>query len=508
MRRIYLLMFVSIICISNNSSVYSCSNNYISRNTSYNYNLNRYNTVTQSDLDDVDMFINDFLLGNTTPTTNYYIPHSGFIKNTSNNNICNRTLSYDTKHDKYNTGKYQTNTYNNKLNSRQIVVSNNGKFNRGITHHNTCKVLQGIKRQYSNITPVKQNINNRVLRQQNKIINTVPNMLHKNQISSHENSVLETNSVLTNSEMKSILTDSEINRLINNNANNDKVLKNTALNNNQQDGMKELEKIFTKDEIEQLFPNYVGDYKTIIINDKPNVSNANKNSVFYNYNSACNNNCKILNNSKNTENKNSDKTKKILTRIVKIPLKNKNVKQSNLTKNNNIKSNNGSFIIHVDTSISDNTCLTDRSGDKIYKRKIHTMKPNKNISKYKIDIRKAIIKNSNNPHKIKLLGKRVLLKQRNANNINTNWEDGITQDDVKIFFRNIKDSNAFENVKMQIYSLLGDAAPSFGDTDKIRLILDVIKYNNSNTNEKHIYNYDNILKQKKNMVIIIKLIII
>ena len=141
-------------------------------------------------------------------------------------------------------------------------------------------------------------------------------------------------------------------------------------------------------------------------------------------------------------------------------------------------------IEHLNTdNIQYNRCVTERittqnsinsSGSSNYKGK---------------NLRKDVIQKIDN-NRVKLLNKKKLLKQILRKSINTDWENGINQNEIDLFFENIKGSNAFENMKIQIYSLLGDVAPSFGDTDKIRLIFDIIKYNMSNRFEKHIYNYN------------------
>lgn len=451
MKKIYLLISVAIICISNNSSVYSCSNNYKSRNAFYNYDVDKYNSVTQSDLDEVDNFINDFLLGNTIPTTNYYFPYNNLTNNTSGN----RKLSYNKKNNKRIKLDYQTNTYNNKLNSRQISLNNNKK----ITPNNTYTVLQNTKKQNINIVPIGQNVNNKTLLY-NPTSKAMPNILNNNQITSN---IIETNCDLTSSEMKSILTDSEIKRLVNNNKKNNKRLNNAYQNNSQQDGMKELSRLFTKDEIKTLFPNYTGTTQTVIINDT-NEKNQTMNNL--------SNHCNLLNNNTNTINKKQKK-------IIKLPVNTKKTKESKI---NNTKKKLNISLLKIDNNVNNvqyKACLTDRD------KKI------KCNEKPKIDIRKAIIRMSNkNNNKVKLLNKKTVLRQATANSIITNWENGITQDEVVLFLNNIQNSNAFENAKMQIYSLLGDITPSFGNTDKIKLLFDVIKYNNNSHNEKHIYNYE------------------
>lgn len=465
MKKIHLLIFASIVCIPNNSNIYACSNSYKSRNAFYNYETDQYNNVTQSDLDDVDRFINDFLLGNTTPITTYYAPYNNFINSTVNNN--DRKLSYDVHNNKNSTFSYQDSTNNNKIHNKQISISsNNDKLNnptsnnRGVIRNYTYKILPSVQKQYNNITTIKQNNSNRAL-----LYNQTSN-ISNNQHNHNINSKIETNNDLTNSEMKSILTDSEINRLINDN----KTLNNTVPNYDQQDGMKELEKIFTKDEIDKLFPNYVGTTQTIFIKD----TNKNK-EVTSNYGSFMNSSV--------------DNTNKPQTKIIKIPMNNSKVNQNKSGIINNNKKLSRSFL-KIDTNVNSvqyDACLTDRNEEKSSKTIINSHSP-----KPKIDIRKAIIKISNNSKKkrpIKLLKKKVLLKKVATNTINTNWENGITQDEVTLFFDNIQNPNALENAKMQIYSLLGDVAPSFGNTDRIRLIFDVIKYNNSKA-EKHIYNYE------------------
>ena len=474
MKKIYLLTFIAIVCVSNNSSVYSCSNDYKSRNASYNYDGNQCNVVTSSDLDDVDTFINNFLLGNTIPTANYYVPpYRSFVNNMSNNNACNRTFSYDIKDNNCNIPNYQTNTYNKKQNNRQITLSNNSRFNnsrlnRGIVRNNTCKVLQGTKKQCNNIVPTKQNINNQILLYNNPN-NAFPNISsHNNQINNNTiETHIETNNDLTNSEMKAILTDSEIDRLINNN----KILNNTFPNNNQQDGMKELEKIFTKDEINELFPNYVGTTQTIVVNNTNEEDQTINNYDSFSKNSINNTNKTQIKCIDSLVNKNKPKRSRLYL---------------NNIRNNNKKLNNSFFTIDtVTTDVQNNTCLTDRVPRRI----------NKN-SKYSKTGKTIIKNNKNNKNNVRLLNKQMLLKQVSANTktktntINTNWENGITQDEVTLFFDNIQNSNALENAKMQIYSLLGEVTPSFGDTDKIRLMFDVIKYNNNNDNEKHIYDYE------------------
>ncbi|MBQ9440871.1 MAG: hypothetical protein IJU54_00480 [Alphaproteobacteria bacterium] len=76
------------------------------------------------------------------------------------------------------------------------------------------------------------------------------------------------------------------------------------------------------------------------------------------------------------------------------------------------------------------------------------------------------------------------------NGITTNWKNGITPNDVNLFLKNVKDPLAYENMKMQVYSLLGENSPSFSDPERIRVLFDVIDNNKTNTDEVHIYNYD------------------
>ena len=98
MKKVYLLAFVAIISIFNNSDLYASTNanNCRTRNNMNNYSIDQCNTVTQSDLDEVDRFINDFLLGKTTPTADYYITNNNnFLNSIINDNNNTRKLSYD-----------------------------------------------------------------------------------------------------------------------------------------------------------------------------------------------------------------------------------------------------------------------------------------------------------------------------------------------------------------------------------------------------------------------------
>ena len=508
MKKVYLLAFVAIISIFNNSDLYASTNanNCRTRNNMNNYSIDQCNTVTQSDLDEVDRFINDFLLGKTTPTADYYITNNNnFLNSIINDNNNTRKLSYDVTDNKYNTL-----THSRNANNKQIAVSsNNNVFNsvihnsKTLTRNNTYKVLSSTKKQYPSIVPVNQfqNTNNQILQcdaVENKILNNnhiIPNtykVLPNTNIQTivSGNNVNETSNNLTKSEMKSILTDSEINRLINNNvqSNNYKLITNTnnnkiQYNNAQDSNLKELEKILTKEEIDKLFSNSDPDYVV------PNYAVPTTKTI-------------VINSEIQQQNKQIKKNNK------QMPMKQQTIKKIKINNNKNlIRSNTHNFLndtnkinelseskndknyFTIDTNTNDiqcNTCLTDRNS----KDKISTIKYSNNNKKKKLS--KAVIKTNERPYKIRLLNKKTLLRQAASvsNSINTNWEYGITQDEVTLFFENIKGSNAFENAKMQIYSLLGDIAPGFGDTDKIRLIFDIIKYNKGSKNEKHNYNYE------------------
>ena len=497
MNKVYLLTFVAIISIFNNSDLYASTNanSYRSCNNINNYSIDQCNTVTQSDLDEVDRFINDFLLGKTTPTTDYYITdNDNFLNSIINNNNNTRKLSYDVIDNKYNTLTHSGNT-----NNKQIATSSNNNVFNNITHNsktltrnNTYKILQSTKKQYSNIVPINQfqNTSNQIF-QYNAVENKMPNNnyiipnTYKVLPSTNIRTIVSCNNVndlsntLTKSEMKSILTDSEINRLINNNIQSNTNNK-IQYNNVQDSNLKKLEKILTKEEIDKLLSNSDQDYvapnytvptaKTILINSE--IQQKNKQTK--------KNNEQIKQPAFNKINNN-----KSLIRSNTHNFLNDTYKINEFSETKNDKN-----YLTIETNTNDiqyNTCLTDRNSENKNYNIIHS---NDNNKKKKLS--KAIIKTSNKFHKPKLLNKKVVLRQAVSisNSINTNWEHGISQDEVTLFFDNIKCSNAFENAKMQIYSLLGDIAPGFGDTDKIRLIFDIIKYNKCNKYEKHNYNYE------------------
>ncbi len=539
--KINLLYFITITSIFTNNvytnhwnnAIYDFNNNNISGSkkniiNTYDYDNNsdyNYNIVTQSDLDEVDKFINDFLIGSTNNNQDYSVSNNNFLNSIMVNN--NRKLSYDVTDNKYNNLGSKTDNYN--INIKPVSISNNNKINsfnydnKPMNRNNTCKVLPSMqkyidKQQNQNIIqyPIESNYNSTFNYTLMPPVNNQLDILSDNQLDYEKINIQNKNTsvinhpqciviktpteyntssvkqkginkqIVTNTET-SILTNSEINRFINNhpqiNRNNnaqnniktqgqknndnlenilpDSYIDNLLNNNNRQLKTNtdirnnSLSKVLTNDEIDKLFssadPNIIIPIK---IYDNKNVK-SNKNKLKLRDNIYVNNN---INNSKKHINKS------------KIP-------QLNIKNNNNN--------VNIDKCLSDrkNTIESTNTRKIINVKKVDSKKHKRCLSKEPVGL-------SNKIKSIRLLNKKKILKVIRNTSINTDWEMGINQNDINTFFENINNSNAFENMKMQVYSLLGEMSPSFGDNDKIRLILDIINYNKNNRDEKHNYNYN------------------
>ena len=403
-----------------------------------NYSVDQYN-APQSDLDDIDNFINDYMIENPPTVQEQGIPNNHFIAD----NNKDRRLSYDVYNNKYNAlQNYQNNTH--VIRSRPSTAEHySNEFN------NNNQILQNI------YIPQENNVViNQIPKQGNIMVNNRPISCNKYRKYTIDVVNKPRPEIIINAKQNSIpvsipKTGKDSSNTINININ--KVFPDQQI----QDKKQEIK--LNNEELVQL------------------LSNA---SPYLNQIPTCNNNIKLNNNKTPTVNK-----------PIQFP-NNVRVKDYQLLKVvNNIPQN---IINNIKPVVTKNVS----HGTINYQKAMTRVPIDTNQKKVETNIvdNKQCIKRANTDV-IQNQQCQFLFNRNNAieivqNNIPTYWEKGITQNEVDLFFNNIKDSNLFENTTLQIYSLLGNIAPAFGTPDHIRLLFDVIKYNRSNKNEKHIYNYD------------------
>ena len=469
---------------NNNCNLGNCNINQNNlNNNANNLNKNNYSTgqcdINQSDLnevdefvnnnlDDVDKFINDYMLENQPQVKEQYIPSNNFMNNVINNN--NRKFSYDVSDKKYNALKnYQNNARNAKSRNRpstadhycdefnttyqvlpnmylpkeNIIINNVKPISRNNSKNNIRKYSNDI---FKNITPVgKQPTNIKYVpvnnTPKNKIISitkcnnnavkvNTPKVLPVQQVQNNKNEIQEVK--LTDEQLVQLLSNKSpsVNEVPTININNNKTP--TATNQIQFPKDTRSRNIIHNNP-HQFLTGFNNQPQNVITNIQPVVrQNVSPNIIHHRRTGTLNVPYVPTITNYNTIDTNVNEIKRINTNAIVQP--------------------------HLQNEIDIN--------------------PNKNI-----------INTEQQNIQLKLFNENKLNKIV-QNNIRTYWENGITQKEVDLFLSNIKDSNAFKNMKMQIYSLLGDVAPAFGDPDHIRLLLDVIKYNKINKNEKHVYNYD------------------
>lgn len=477
MKKNSFLIFTTIISFSNISNTQATDwNNFINRfdtnNCNNNYSTGQYN-VKQSDLDEVDKFIiNDYMINNPPEIKVQYNPSNNFINNIISKNNADRKFSYDVSNNRYNTlQNYQMNARNVKSRNRPSTAEHYYDANT------TYQVLPNIYLPPENITNNRPLSRNKNRNEVNDIFNkTNPKIAIKK-----ENQPINLKCIPF-SKVTPLQQDNKIINVNYNVINENPYVVNPVpqVNNNNQN--KESEKKLTNEQLVQLLSNGSPN-----LNDIPTV----KDTIYLNKNLQSNNN--NLNNLENIK----------VKKVIKVPnnTRSRNRVHSDvsqyLTEVNNKQKN---VIPNVQPVIKQNIS----PGAKKHKRLTTMDMPRIPIdTDYKtIDANRGIterhivkpiiqkIKRINTERSKSPITVRIPTKEIIQNNIITHWENGINQDEINSFLNNIKDLNAFTNTKMQIYSLLGEIAPSLGDPDKIRLLFDVLKYNSSNKDEKHIYNYE------------------
>lgn len=430
--------------------------------------LNKVDEFMNNNLDDVDKLINDYMLGNQPQVKEQYIPINNFMNNIINND--NRKLSYDVSDNKYNALKnYQNNARNVKSRNRpsttdhycdefnttyqalpnmyspkeNIIINNVKTISRNNSKNNIRKYSNDILK---NITPVPTNIK---YVPKNKIISI--DKCNNNAVKINTHKILPVQQVQNdkNGIQKVKLTDEQLVQLLSNKAPNIEETPTINININKTptttNQIKFPKDIRIRNNIHnnphQFLTGFNNQPQNVITNIQPVVRQNVSPNVIHHYRTGTLNMPYVPTiTNYNTIDTNVNEIKRINTNVVV---------QNNMQP-------------YLEKNITQNEIKAD---------------PNKNINNEQQQVQLNLF-NEEQVNKIV------------QNNIRTYWENGITQKEVNLFIDNIKGSNAFRNMKMQIYSLLANITPTFGDPDYIRLLFDIMKYNKINKDKKHVYHYN------------------